>query len=110
MTKANDKEPSRGGRSDRIEIQIDRKVYTLQLPPDGKLVMTGDELRRLADPPIDPNRDLFEVVPGGSDEKIEDNKDIPIRNGLRFFSAPARINPGDCRRDRAHACTRTPKA
>lgn len=101
MAKANDKEPSKGDVSDHIKIQIDRKVYTLKLPPDGKLFMAGDDLRKLADPPIDSKRDLFEVVPGGSDEKVDDKKEIPIRDGLRFFSAPAQINPGD--RDRAYA-------
>lgn len=110
MTKANDKEPSKGDVLDHIKIQIDRKVYTLKLPPDGKLFMTGEELRKLADPPIDPKRDLFEVVPGGSDEKVDHNKEIPIRDGLRFFSAPAQINPGDGDRDWAFAPNQTPRA
>ena len=110
MTKENDKEPSKGDASDHIKIQIDRKVYTLKLPPDGKLFMKGDELRKLAEPPIDPSRDLFEVVPGGSDEKVDNNKEIPIRDGLRFFSAPGQINPGACYADGAHAPNRTPTA
>ena len=40
------------------------------------------------------DRDLFEVVPGGSDKKIGDHDVVEIRNGLRFFTAPAQINPG----------------
>ena len=56
--------------------------------------MTGAELRRLPHPPIGPDRDLFEVVPGGSDKKIADGDVVEMRNGLRFFTAPAQINPG----------------
>jgi hypothetical protein len=56
--------------------------------------MTGLQLRHVPTPPIGPDRDLFEVVPGGSDRKIGDNDVVEIRNGLRFFTAPAQINPG----------------
>ena len=66
------------------------------MPPDllddGKL--TGQQIRRLADPNIGPDRDLFEVVPGGSDRKIDAAEGVFIRNHMRFFSAPAVINPG----------------
>ena len=68
------------------------------MPPellrDGRL--TGQQIRRLADPNIGPDRDLFEVVPGGSDRKIENQEEVLIRNHMRFFSAPAVINPGSC--------------
>jgi hypothetical protein len=56
--------------------------------------MTGAELRRVPTPPIGPDRDLFEVVPGGPDRKIEDIDVVEIKNGKRFFTAPAQINPG----------------
>ena len=87
--------PSRPGK---FHIRIDRKDYELtddQLT-DGAL--TGSELRQLAEPPIGPDRDLFEIVPGGSDRKIENTDKVEIRNGMRFFSAPTTINPGstDC--------------
>ena len=89
--------PSAGKPPDRtrpLKIQIDRKEY--RVPPDlldaGKL--TGQQIRRLADPNIGPDRDLFEVVPGGSDRKIDDGEGVFIRNYMRFFSAPAVINPG----------------
>ena len=72
-----------------FQIQIDRTHYTVTLPH-----MTGAELRRVPTPPIGPDRDLFEVVPGGSDRKIADDQIVEIRNGLRFFTAPAQINPG----------------
>jgi hypothetical protein len=72
-----------------FEIQIDRHHYTVTLHE-----MTGLQLRHLPKPPIGPNRDLFEVVPGGSDKKISDDQEVKMRNGLRFFTAPAQINPG----------------
>ncbi len=82
----------------RITIQIDREEYPVPrtLLTNGEL--TGAQIRRLADPDIGPDRDLFEIVPGGSDRKIEDDEGVKIRDGMRFFSAPARINPGDCLR------------
>ena len=77
-----------------IVIRIDRREYPVprDLLNDGKL--TGTAIRRLADPDIADDRDLFEVVLGGSDRKIGNDEEVAIRDGLRFFSAPARINPG----------------
>ena len=72
-----------------FEIQIDRQQFTVTMR-----FMTGLQLRHLPKPPIGPDRDLFEVVPGGSDRKIRDDQVVEIRNGLRFFTAPAQINPG----------------
>ena len=72
-----------------FKIQIDRTHYDVTLPE-----MTGAQLRHVPTPPIGADRDLFEVVPGGSDRKIGDNDIVKIRNGLRFFTAPAQINPG----------------
>jgi len=74
---------------DHFEIQIDRNHYTVTLRE-----MTGLQLRHLPSPPIGPDRDLFEVVPAGSDRKISNEQLVEIRDGLRFFSAPAQINPG----------------
>lgn len=83
------KEDDAHGRPERFQIQIDRAHYTVT---QGR--MTGLQLRQVPPTPIGPDRDLFEVVPGGSDRKIEDNTVVEIRNGLRFFTAPAQINPG----------------
>lgn len=74
---------------DQFQIQIDRVHYTV-----SKETLTGAELRRVPSTPIGPDRDLFQVVPGGQDQKIEDNTVVKIRNGLRFFTAPSQINPG----------------
>jgi hypothetical protein len=72
-----------------FEIQIDRVHYKVTMER-----MTGLQLRHVPNPPIGPDRDLFEVVPGGSDRKIGDEQVVEIRNALRFFTAPAQINPG----------------
>lgn len=73
----------------QFQIRIDRDHFTVE-----KDVLTGSELRALPTPAIGPERDLFEVVPGGSDKKIEAQSSVEMRNGLRFFTAPAQINPG----------------
>ena len=74
---------------DKFEIHIDRVHFTVE-----KATMTGTELRALPTPPIGPERDLFEVVPGGTDRKIENTEAVRMRNGLRLFTAPSHINPG----------------
>ncbi len=74
---------------DHFEIQIDRAHFKV-----SEKQMTGNQLRALPSPPIGPDRDLFEVVPSGTDKKIGDAEVVEMRNGLRFFSAPAQINPG----------------
>ena len=76
-------------RQHPYEIKIDRTEFKVK-----EHVLTGAELRALPNPPIGPDRDLFEVVPGGSDEKIAETQKVKMRDGLRFFTAPAQINPG----------------
>lgn len=73
----------------KFQIQIDRIHYTVT-----QEFMTGAELRRVPPTPIPSDRDLFEVVPGGPDRKIGDNDTVEIRDGERFFTVPAHINPG----------------
>jgi len=73
-----------------FRIQIDRVHYTVQ-----QAEMTGSQLRQVPSPPIGPDRDLFEVIPGHKDKKIEDSDVVQIHNGLRFFTAPATITPGN---------------
>ena len=73
----------------KFEIKIDRKNYHV-----AQMVMTGAELRKVPDEPIGPERDLFEVVPGEPDKKVESDDKVQIRDGKRFFTAPAHINPG----------------
>lgn len=70
-----------------VNIQIDRNHYKLEVA-----VMTGQQLRELAS--IAADRDLFRVVPGGSDVKIEVGDTVQLKSGDRFFTAPGQINPG----------------
>ena len=70
-------------------IQIDRTQYVLE---ENRL--TGADLRKVPTPPIPPDRDLFQIIPGRPDKKIDDDDRIPITDGLRFFTAPNTINPG----------------
>lgn len=76
-------------RQHPYDIKIDRTEFKVK-----EHFLTGAELRALPNPPIGPDRDLFEVIPGGSDEKIAETQKVKMRDGLRFFSAPAQINPG----------------
>ena len=80
-----------------FNIQIDRDHFKVASPQ-----MTGAQLRQVPTVPIGADRDLFEVVPGGSDRKIGDEDVVQIRNGLRFFTAPAQINPGETLRRLEH--------
>lgn len=83
--------PGHGGPGPEHEfnIRIDREHFKV-----SAVSLTGAQLRTLPTPEIGPDRDLFEVVPGGSDKKIELNEAVVMRDGLRFFTAPAQINPG----------------
>ena len=76
-------------KAKEFHIQIDRDHFTV-----GQRELTGTQLRHVPTPPIGVDRDLFEVVPGGTDRKIEDSDIVEIHDGQRFFTAPALINPG----------------
>ncbi len=56
--------------------------------------LTGAEIRELTDPPIGDDRDLWLDVPDALDELVEDQAEIEIRKGLRFFTVSRHINPG----------------
>jgi Multiubiquitin len=92
-----DEKAARPDAPHQFQIQIDRTHYTVT-----SAQMTGLQLRQVPPTPIGPDRDLFEVVPGGSDKKIGDNDPVEIRNGLRFFTAPAQINPGKDNESKEH--------
>ena len=91
MSEANnaDAKKPENGHPKQFEIQIDRGHY--QVTSES---MTGAQLRLVPQPPIGADRDLFEIVPGGSDKKIENASVVEMRSGLRFFTAPGQINPG----------------
>jgi hypothetical protein len=56
--------------------------------------MKGTELRALADPPIEADRDLWLEKRDGNDELIKEAENVRLRTGDRFFSTPRHINPG----------------
>ena len=72
-----------------LHIRIDRVDYEV-----GVAKLSGIELRQLPDPPILPDRDLYEDVPGGEDRKIKNDETVDLHDGQRFFTAPSTINPG----------------
>ena len=78
-----------GKEGDHVLIFIDGKEYRVRSDD-----LTGEQIRNLVTPPIGPDRDLWLDVPGGSDEKISNEKIVELRNGMHFFTAPAQINPG----------------
>ena len=80
------------GDDKTYDIQIDRTHYEVS----GNR-LTGTDIRNIPTPPIPPERDLFEVVPGRPDRKVEDDDRILIGDGLRFFTVPGTINPGRLR-------------
>ena len=73
----------------KFNIQVDRQHFQVEASS-----LTGSQIRALPSPHIGTDRDLFQVVPGGTDLKITDSQAVALRDGLRFFSAPAHITPG----------------
>ncbi len=82
-------EPDKPDDDKVFDIQIDRVTYQVM-----DIRMTGADLRNVPEPPIPPDRDLFEIIPGHPDRKVENDDRILISDGLRFFTAPNTINPG----------------
>ena len=77
-----------------VHIRVDREDVPVRLDSLTDGTLAGSEIRQLVKPPIGADRDLFEIVPGGSDRKIGDEDSVQIRDWMRFFSAPRTINPG----------------
>ena len=92
------KQPDKPDRNplDNKELTIMIERTEIKVPVDSmdNGHLTGAQLREMAKPPIDRTRDLFEVVVGGLDKKIEDTDRVEIYDWQRFFSAPEQINPG----------------
>ena len=81
--------PGNGGGPPHVNIQIDREHFQVEAK-----ALTGAELRALPEVPIGPDRDMFQVVPGGQDLKIDSTQSVALKSGMRFFTAPGQINPG----------------
>jgi hypothetical protein len=74
---------------EKLVIVIDNKKYRAP-----NRVMTGAQLRRLADPNIGPEFDLWQEIPGGEDNLVGDDERIKLADGMGFYSASSEINPG----------------
>lgn len=72
-----------------VTIHLDRDAFEVY---DRKI--TGARLRVLPSPDVAADRDVWLDVPDRRDRKIQDEDVIPLQNGMRFFTAPGRINPG----------------
>lgn len=75
--------------NEKLTIVIDAKKYRVTVR-----VMTGAQLRRLAEPNIGPEYDLWQEVPGGEDNLVGDKERIKLRDGMGFYSSSCEINPG----------------
>ncbi len=74
---------------DGITIRIDRVEYEV-----FQRKMTGAELRALPSPDVAADRDLWRDVPDKRDVRVQDEDIVRLKDGMRFFTAPGRINPG----------------
>ncbi|ROQ30272.1 multiubiquitin [Frondihabitans sp. PhB188] len=72
-----------------VTIKIDRHEYEV-----FKRKMAGAELRVVPSPDVAADRDLWLDVPDKRDVKVQDEDVIELHAGIRFFTAPGRINPG----------------
>lgn len=75
---------------DGVIIKIDRLEYEV-----FQRKMTGAELRAVPTPDVAADRDLWRDVPDKRDIKVQDEDVVRLLDGIRFFTAPGRINPGD---------------
>lgn len=72
-----------------ITIRIDRVDYEV-----FRRKMTGAQLRTVPSPDVAADRDLWRDVPDKRDVKVQDEDVVRLQDGMRFFTAPGRINPG----------------
>lgn len=72
----------------KITIFIDRVPFVVEKK------LTGLELRAVPTPPVAEDRDLWLDIVDKKDEKIRDDQVVCLREDMRFFTAPGRINPG----------------
>ncbi len=77
-------EPAKG-----YHIRIDRTDYVVTQEK-----LNGEQLRHVPATPIPADRDLYQVVPGKDDLKIKDDETVQMHDGLRFYTVPSTINPG----------------
>ncbi|HEV3310742.1 MAG TPA: multiubiquitin domain-containing protein [Chloroflexota bacterium] len=75
-----------------IRIHIDRVPYEVD-----EHELTGEQLRNLPTPPIASDFDLWLEERGDvEDELIEPSAVVKLKEDMHFYSAPSKINPGQC--------------
>jgi hypothetical protein len=95
MTKDTHPDQADHGPKD-FPIHIDREMFKVDQD-----TMTGAELRALPTPPIGQDRNLYRVVPGGQDVKVNDGDVVELKPGMHFVTAPKNVTPGAPHGDRA---------
>jgi hypothetical protein len=74
-----------------IPISIDKEPLKAPKSP-----MTGAELRALPEPDIASDRDLWLEVPGPADDVLVTlDRNLDLKPGMHFYTAPSTINPGE---------------
>lgn len=82
--------PTAEAKTEIVSIVIDEIQCQMEA---GEIV--GRDLRKVAEAPIDPDRDLWREVPGdGPDELVEDEQIVVIEESMRFFTVARHITPG----------------
>lgn len=89
MSSNHDNQHDRPGHPKGRKIFIDKRRYRAP-----KELMTGAELRALADPPVGPDRDLWLDVVDALDDLVGDETVIDLDRCDRFFTVPKLITPG----------------
>lgn len=90
---SNDKDTNEHGKGpkpgphDTIVVHIDDNKRDAPKP-----VMTGDELRVLG--PVAANRTLWQVIPGGDDNLVDNAEPIELKNGMHFYSVATTVGEG----------------
>lgn len=74
---------------DKLTIVIDSNKYRAP-----SRAMTGAQLRRLANPNIGPELDLWQEIQGGEDNLVDDHERIALADNMGFYSSSRDINPG----------------
>jgi hypothetical protein len=75
-------------RDTGVTIFIDHKPYTI-----ASTHITGSDLRKLSNPPIDADKKLFHVIPGKGDDAMIGDSDVveihmgEVEHGRHFYSS-----------------------
>lgn len=72
-----------------VVIHIDRKQFKVTVDK-----MSETDLRKLPEPDISEDYDLWVEQPGQDDRKLEPGEIVALRNGMHFASVQRATNPG----------------